>query len=29
MDDIDGANPDSLKKCPQTLRQTHPLDPDY
>lgn len=27
--DIIGAQPDSLKKCPQTLRNTHPLDPDY
>ena len=27
--DIIGAEPDSLKKCPQTLRNTHPLDPDY
>lgn len=27
--DIIGAQPDSLKKCPQTNRQTHPLDPEY
>ena len=27
--DIIGAQPDSLKKCPQTKRNTHPLDPDY
>lgn len=27
--DIIGSQPDSLKKCPQTKRLTHPLDPDY
>lgn len=27
--DIVGCQPDSLKKAPVTLRQTHPLDPDY
>jgi hypothetical protein len=29
ISDIFGAQPDSLKKCPQTKRLTHPLDPDY
>ena len=27
--DIIGCAPDSLKKAPVTIRQTHPLDPDY
>ena len=27
--DIIGCGPDTLKKAPVTIRQTHPLDPDY
>ena len=27
--DIFGAHPGSLKKSPETIRQTHPLDPVY
>ena len=27
--DINGAQPDTLKKSPETTRRTHPLMPDY
>jgi hypothetical protein len=27
--DIEGCQPNSLKKGPTTIRCTHPLDPDY